>query len=156
MLRSKSSNGKGAKLHTVAESYNRGHQTRSLYYYLFVPHIFMCCFSRTSHLWWITISIQLIGCNNISSFMQWTAPTARFFVKVAPGATLKHILFLVNRTFNTTLTETLQHLQQVWATLVEMTECEGDKQNANWKKLDIGCHFLTCGVPFHSMLGAIS
>jgi len=32
-----------------------------------------------------------------------------------------HIPFVVNRTFNTTLTERLQHLQQGWTRLVEMT-----------------------------------
>jgi len=39
-----------------------------------------------------------------------------------------HILFLVNYcTFNTTLTERLQHMQQGWARFVEMTESERDK-----------------------------
>jgi len=33
-----------------------------------------------------------------------------------------HIPFVVNRTFTTTLTERLQHLQQGWARLFEMTE----------------------------------
>jgi len=38
-----------------------------------------------------------------------------------------YISFVVNRTFNTMLTERLQHLQQDWARLVEMTESERDK-----------------------------
>jgi len=38
-----------------------------------------------------------------------------------------HIPFMVNRTFNTTLTKKLQHLLQGWARLVEMTESERDK-----------------------------
>jgi len=42
-----------------------------------------------------------------------------------------HIPFVMNRTFNTMLTESMQHLQQGWARLVKMTESERDKQNAN-------------------------
>jgi len=42
-----------------------------------------------------------------------------------------HISFVVNRTLNTTLTERLQHLQQGCVRLVEMTESESDKENAN-------------------------
>ena len=38
-----------------------------------------------------------------------------------------HIPFVMNRTFNTMLTERLQHLQKVWARLFEMTESERDK-----------------------------
>ena len=38
---------------------------------------------------------------------------------------------------NTTLTEWLQHFQQNWARLFEMTESERDKQNANWESLDM-------------------
>jgi len=38
-----------------------------------------------------------------------------------------YIPFVANRTFNTTLTEWLQHLQQSWARLFEMTESERDK-----------------------------
>jgi len=38
-----------------------------------------------------------------------------------------HTPFLVNHTFNTTLTERLQHLQHCWARLFEMTESERDK-----------------------------
>jgi len=44
---------------------------------------------------------------------------------------ITHIPFVVNRTFNTMLTERLQHLQKGWARLFEMTECEKDKQYAN-------------------------
>jgi len=42
-----------------------------------------------------------------------------------------HISFVVIRTFNTMLIETLQDLQQGWARLVEITESERDKENAN-------------------------
>ena len=38
-----------------------------------------------------------------------------------------HILYVVNRTFPTKLTEKLQHLQQGWARLVEITESESVK-----------------------------
>jgi len=40
---------------------------------------------------------------------------------------LAYILFVATRTFNTTLTEWLQHLQQSWARHFEMTESERDK-----------------------------
>jgi len=42
-----------------------------------------------------------------------------------------HTPLVVNRTVNTTLTERLQHLQQGWLRLFEMTESERDKQIAN-------------------------
>jgi len=38
-----------------------------------------------------------------------------------------YVPFVANRTFNTTLTERLQHLQQSWARLFEMTKRERDK-----------------------------
>ena len=40
-----------------------------------------CCSSCTSCLWWIThlMQRQRKGCNNIPSFLQWTAPIARSF-----------------------------------------------------------------------------
>ena len=38
-----------------------------------------------------------------------------------------HIPFMVNRTFNTTLNEKLQHLQQDWAGLFQTSESERDK-----------------------------
>jgi len=38
-----------------------------------------------------------------------------------------HVPFVVNHTFNTTLTKRLQHLQEGWDRLVEMTGCERDK-----------------------------
>ena len=90
LLRSKSLSGKCAKLHTVAASNNRDHKTtlvitiskyyqlftsftsiirdnslRSLYYCLFVPHIYGCYSSRTSRSWWIAHSTQgqPRGCN---------------------------------------------------------------------------------------------
>jgi len=40
---------------------------------------------------------------------------------------LTHIAFVVNLTFNTTLSERLQYLQQAWVRLAEMTESERDK-----------------------------
>jgi len=73
-------NGMCAKLHTVAASNNRDHMPWSLYYCLFAPHIYGCS-SCTSHLWWITHSMQCQrrGCNSIPSFLQWTALIARPF-----------------------------------------------------------------------------
>ena len=50
---------------------------------------------------------------------------------------VRYIPFVANHTFNTTLTEWLQHLQESWARLFEMTESERDKQNANWENIDI-------------------
>jgi len=44
VLRSESLSGKCAKLHTVAASNNRDHMPWSLYYSLFVPHIYMWLF----------------------------------------------------------------------------------------------------------------
>jgi len=81
VLRSKSSSGKCAKLHTIAASNNRDHLTRSLYYCLFASHKFGCCSLCTFSLWWITRSMQqqLRGCNNIPSFLQWTARIASSF-----------------------------------------------------------------------------
>ena len=58
VLWSERSNGKCAKLHTVTASNNRDHQTRSLYYCLFAPHIYGCCSSHTSRTWWIAQSTQ--------------------------------------------------------------------------------------------------
>jgi len=57
-LWSKSSNGKCAKLHTVAASNNRDHPMRSLYFCKFTSHIFMCCSLRTSRSWRIAHSTQ--------------------------------------------------------------------------------------------------
>jgi len=74
-------NGKCTKLHTVATSNNRDNLTRSLYYCLFVLHIYGCYSFHTSRLWWIAHSTQRIlrGCNNIPSFLQRTAPTTKCF-----------------------------------------------------------------------------
>jgi len=68
------------KLHTVAASNNRVHSMRSLYYYLFVPHLYVGCSSRTFCSWWNAHSAQgqLRGCNNIS-FLQLTTAIARSF-----------------------------------------------------------------------------
>jgi len=72
VLRSKGTGGKCAKFHAVAASNNKDHLTWLLYYCLFAPHIFVCCSSRTSRLWWIALSTQhqLRGCNNIPR-LQW-------------------------------------------------------------------------------------
>jgi len=45
------------------------------YYCLFAPHIYGCCSSCISRLWWIAHSTQhhCRGCNNILSFLQSTA-----------------------------------------------------------------------------------
>jgi len=88
------------------------------------------------------------------------------FVRATWVSVFRHIPFVVNRTFTTTLTERLQHLQQSWARLVEMTESERDKQNANWENLDIitcnqtcsnniGHNFVTYWGPFHSIFSTI-
>jgi len=94
VLWSKSLNGKCAKLHTVAASNNRDHPTRSLYYCLFTSYLFVCSSLRTSRLWWIALSTehQLRGCNNVPSFLQWTAPIAHSFCK---GCTWHHLHTLV-------------------------------------------------------------
>jgi len=62
-----------AKLYVVAASNNRDHMPWSLCYCLFVPHIYGCCFLRTSRSWLIAHSTQrqrrgcnssdLLGCN---------------------------------------------------------------------------------------------
>jgi len=62
---------KCAKLHTMAAaSNNKDHMPLSLYYHLFVPHIYGCYSSRTSRSWWITHSTQCQprGCNNMQQF----------------------------------------------------------------------------------------
>jgi len=46
-----------AELRTVAASNNRDHAPQSLYYCLFVPHMW-CCSSSTSNWWLITHSTQ--------------------------------------------------------------------------------------------------
>jgi len=51
LLQSKSPSGKCAKLHTVAASNNRDHPTRSLYYFLFAPHIYLGFVLRAHSLW---------------------------------------------------------------------------------------------------------
>jgi len=45
---------------------NRSHTTRSLYYWLFAPHTYFFCSSRTSRSWWIPQSTQhhRRGCNS--------------------------------------------------------------------------------------------
>jgi len=51
---------------TLAASNNRDHMPWSLYYCLFGQHIYGCCSSRTSRLWWIAHSTQrhCRGCNS--------------------------------------------------------------------------------------------
>jgi len=71
LLRSESPSGKCAKLHAMAAaSNNKDHMPLSLYYRLFVPHIYGCYSSRTSRSWWITHSTQCQprGCNNMQQF----------------------------------------------------------------------------------------
>jgi len=65
LLRSESSSGKCAKLHTVAASNNRDHMPWSLYYCLFAPRVYWCCSSCTSRSGWIAHSTQSQprGCN---------------------------------------------------------------------------------------------
>jgi len=90
LLRSESLSGKCTKLHTMAASNNRDHKIIlvvtiskyhqlftiftsiirdhspwSLYYCLFVPHIYECYSLRTSRSWWIPHSTQRQprGCN---------------------------------------------------------------------------------------------
>jgi len=67
LLRLESPSGKCAKFSTMIASNNRVHMPWSLYYCLFVPHIYIyCCFSCTSCSWWITQSTQRQrrGCNS--------------------------------------------------------------------------------------------
>jgi len=47
-----SPSGKCAKLHTVAARNNRYHTAKSLYYCLFVPHVYGCYSSHISRPWW--------------------------------------------------------------------------------------------------------
>jgi len=56
LLRSESPSGKFTKIHVVAANNNRDHKPRSLYYCLFVPHMYECCSSCTSRWWWIAHS----------------------------------------------------------------------------------------------------
>jgi len=85
VLRLKCSNGKCAKLHTMAASNNKGHPTRSLYICLFAQHMYWCCSSRTSRLGWIEHSThcQLRDCSNIPFILQRRHQSHVVFVKVA-------------------------------------------------------------------------
>ena len=82
LLRSKIPSGKCAKLHTMAASNDRDHLLRSLYYCLFVLHIYGCYSSRTSHSWGIAHSMQRQprGGNNIPSFLQLNRTDHTFFL----------------------------------------------------------------------------
>jgi len=81
LLWSESLRNKCAKLHIVEASNNRDHPMRSLYYRLFMPHIYGFYSSCPSHWWWIARSTQCQprGCNNIPSFSQQTSPIAHSF-----------------------------------------------------------------------------
>ena len=52
LLRSEILSGMCAKLHTVAARNNRYHTAKSLYYCLFVPHVYGCYSSHISRPWW--------------------------------------------------------------------------------------------------------
>ena len=81
LLRLESPSGMCAKLHTMAASNNRVHAPQSLYYCLFVPHIYGCCSLHAFRSWWTMYSAQHQprGCNNIPSILQRTAPIACSF-----------------------------------------------------------------------------
>ena len=49
---------KCSTLHTVAANNNREPTSCSFYFCFFAPRIYGCCYSRTSHSWWITHSAQ--------------------------------------------------------------------------------------------------
>jgi len=94
LLRSEIPSGKCTNLRNVAPCNNRDHPTRSLSYCLFAPHIYGCCSSRTSRLWWISHSTerQRRGCNstNRPSFMFW-----RFEISVFHIHTTSAVLALI-------------------------------------------------------------
>jgi len=75
-------------------SYHQRLPPRSLYYWLFAPHIDGCYSSRISLSRWIAHSTQRQPrvCNNISSFLQRTAPIARSFCE---GCTWHNLHILV-------------------------------------------------------------
>ena len=80
--RSKRLSGKCPKLHTLAASNNRDHPTRSLYCCLFASHIQYLCVALCAH--------PDFGESHLQQhplLLQWTAPIACSFVKVAPGTT---------------------------------------------------------------------
>ena len=97
LLRSESPSGKCAKLHNVAASNNRDHLTGSLYYCLFMPHIYGCYSSRTSRLWLIAHSTQHqpSGCDDIS-FLQQPTPIACSFCE---GCTWHDLHILITAPF---------------------------------------------------------
>ena len=79
VLRSESQSGKRAKLRTVAACNNRDHTPRSLYYSSFALHIYRVLLRAQSVRGEqrIPAQRQRSSCNNIPSFLQWTAPIAR-------------------------------------------------------------------------------
>ena len=76
------------------------------------------------------------------------------------GLFFAHIQFVVNRTFTTMLIVRLQHWQQSWVGLFDMTESQGDNWNANWENLDtnnLQSNLLKQHwAPFSNFLGTIS
>ena len=82
-----------AKLHTVAARNNKDHMSWSLFYCLFMSHIYGCYSSHISRLWWIARSTprQPRGWNSSSSFLQQTASIACSFYEVSTWHDL-HIL----------------------------------------------------------------
>jgi len=87
-----------AKLHTVAASNNRDHAPWPFSYYLFAPLIYGCCSLHTFRSWWTMHPVQRQPrvCNNIPSFLQWTAPIARSFCE---GFTQHDLHILVTAPF---------------------------------------------------------
>jgi len=80
LLQSESLISKCTRLHTVAASNNRYHTSRSLYYCLFVPHIYGLVLFFVHILFMVNYSFNATpaeGCNNIRSFLQQTALIAR-------------------------------------------------------------------------------
>jgi len=77
-------NNSSSNFHTLTASSNKDHAQQSHYYCLFAPHIYGCCSSCISRSWWIAHLTQRNwrGCNNILSFLQWTALIACSFHEV--------------------------------------------------------------------------
>ena len=86
-----------AKLCTIAASNNRDHACNLLLLLARSTHTYFCS-SRTSGLWWTTQSMQhhQRGCNNIPSFLQWTAPIAH---SLCQGWTRHDLYILVTAPF---------------------------------------------------------
>jgi len=76
-------------------------------------HNLWCCSSHTSHSWWITQSTQhhQRGCNNIPSFLQWTAPIAR---SLCEGWTPHDLHILVTAPFCWRVSHSVTHKHELW------------------------------------------